>query len=109
MWQGAFVLTEYLLRTQPREHWNGTKVVELGAGTGLVGIALAKLGAQVELPEETLALCQVGYFPCLRVKSRDRQKVRALLHSAECNRLLMLFRSLSQIWNIFSQFYAKML
>jgi len=51
VWQGAFVLIEYLLRTFPPEHWKDKRIIELGAGTGLAGIALAKLGAQVALTD----------------------------------------------------------
>jgi hypothetical protein len=49
VWQGAFVLVEYLLRSHT--DWAGKRVVELGAGTGLCGLALARLGAHVELTD----------------------------------------------------------
>jgi hypothetical protein len=51
VWQGAFVLVEYLLRSHSDGHWAGKRVVELGAGTGLCGLALARLGAHVQLTD----------------------------------------------------------
>lgn len=45
-WDGALVLATYLL-TQPMHRYVGAKAVELGAGVGVVGIVLAKLGACV--------------------------------------------------------------
>ncbi|CAI5744107.1 unnamed protein product [Peronospora destructor] len=44
-WDGSVVLAKYL-EYQRRDDLAGKKVVELGAGTGLVGISAALLGAQ---------------------------------------------------------------
>lgn len=62
VWQSGFVLADYMLRNQPCGWWVGLQCVELGAGTGLVGIALAMAGAQVvltDLPHVT-ALAQLN-------------------------------------------------
>lgn len=56
VWQAAFVLAEYLSRVQPLGLWRGQRVVELGAGTGVAGISLARRGAHVvstDLPHVT--------------------------------------------------------
>ncbi|CAI5735666.1 unnamed protein product [Hyaloperonospora brassicae] len=45
LWDGSVVLAKYL-EHQRREDVAGSRVVELGAGTGLVGIAAALLGAR---------------------------------------------------------------
>uniref|UniRef100_A0AAV1UTN7 Uncharacterized protein n=1 Tax=Peronospora matthiolae TaxID=2874970 RepID=A0AAV1UTN7_9STRA len=45
LWDGSVVLAKYL-EHQRREEIAGSRLVELGAGTGLVGIAAALLGAQ---------------------------------------------------------------
>ena len=45
LWDGALVLAGYLA-AQPRYKYVGLRCVELGAGVGLVGIALAMMGAR---------------------------------------------------------------
>lgn len=44
LWDGALVLAGYLA-TQPRYRYVGARCVELGGGVGLVGMALARMGA----------------------------------------------------------------
>ena len=44
VWDAALVLAKYLERHQHRLKLNGAQVVELGAGTGVVGITAAVLG-----------------------------------------------------------------
>ncbi|KAF5841465.1 putative methyltransferase-domain-containing protein [Dunaliella salina] len=51
VWQSGFVLAELLLRRPPLGPWPGVKVLELGAGTGITGIALALAGARVMLTD----------------------------------------------------------
>jgi len=48
LWKAAPVLLDYLVRTQKLQ---GLRVLELGAGCGLPGIGLAKLGADVTLTD----------------------------------------------------------
>ncbi|ETI31180.1 hypothetical protein F441_21699 [Phytophthora nicotianae CJ01A1] len=60
VWDAALLLADYL-QTQAQdardEHrFKGKKVVELGAGVGLVGMTLAVLGAQVALTDQEYAL-----------------------------------------------------
>ena len=47
LWDGALLLALYLVACWPRYKFVGLRCVELGAGVGLVGLALAKMGAQV--------------------------------------------------------------
>ncbi|GAB4822736.1 hypothetical protein N2152v2_009782 [Parachlorella kessleri] len=57
LWDGALVLTAYLA-SQPRYKYVGMRCIELGAGVGLVGLALAMMGAQVVITdiEKVMAL-----------------------------------------------------
>ena len=52
IWQSADVLISYLLSQQQSLDWTGKRIVELGSGTGAVGIALAKryLDTEGKLP-----------------------------------------------------------
>lgn len=45
-WQSGFLLAELLLRRPPFRQWADVAVVDLGTGTGLVGVALALAGAR---------------------------------------------------------------
>jgi phospholipid N-methyltransferase len=47
VWESAWVLAEMLLRVNPLGGWAGARVLELGAGTGVTGMFLARAGAQV--------------------------------------------------------------
>ncbi|DBA83657.1 TPA: hypothetical protein ACH3X1_006213 [Trebouxia sp. C0004] len=55
LWDGAFVLTAYIA-AQPVDTYAGKRCIELGAGVGLVGLALARLGAQVTLTDKPILL-----------------------------------------------------
>ncbi|PSC76504.1 lysine methyltransferase METTL21D [Micractinium conductrix] len=50
LWDGALVLAAYLV-AQPRYRYLGMRCVELGAGVGLVGLALAAMGARVTITD----------------------------------------------------------
>ncbi|OLQ15065.1 Protein N-lysine methyltransferase METTL21A [Symbiodinium microadriaticum] len=59
VWDGGLVLLEYLAHPAQRPRLEGRRVLELGSGTGLVGLGCALLGAQVlltDLPDVTSLL-----------------------------------------------------
>lgn len=60
VWEAGFVLQEYLqqlaLRTAPRSLLQGKRVLEIGAGTGLVGLVCSILGAHVTMTDLPVAL-----------------------------------------------------
>lgn len=51
VWDGALLLTDYLLSNTNADDFQGAKVLEIGAGTGLVGLILATAGADVCLTD----------------------------------------------------------
>ncbi|CAE6972236.1 Vcpkmt, partial [Symbiodinium sp. CCMP2456] len=60
VWDGGLVLLEYLAHPAQRTRLEGRRVLELGSGTGLVGLGCALLGAQevllTDLPDVTALL-----------------------------------------------------
>ncbi|CAN9512300.1 unnamed protein product [Ophioblennius macclurei] len=54
VWESALNLCRYL--EQQRVELRGKRILELGAGTGVVGIAAARLGAEVTLTDLPVAL-----------------------------------------------------
>lgn len=51
VWQSGVVLADYLLCNPPYGDWSGVRVVDLGCGTGIVGICMALAGASVVLSD----------------------------------------------------------
>jgi len=57
VWDAALLLADYLQAVNSKPHsFHGARAVELGAGVGLVGMALAALGAQVVLTDQAYTL-----------------------------------------------------
>ncbi len=54
LWDSSVVLVKHLLAS--RASWSGCRVLELGAGVGLVGLVLARHGADVTMTELGAAL-----------------------------------------------------
>ncbi|BDA43830.1 EEF1A lysine methyltransferase 3 [Coccomyxa sp. Obi] len=51
VWQSAFVLAEFLMAHPPFGAWHDVSAVDLGTGTGVVGLVLALAGADVTLTD----------------------------------------------------------
>jgi len=62
-WPAGEVLSRYIIR-QGRDYWRGKRVLELGSGTGLVGIVAGYLGAHTVLTDQGSASlpvhCQIS-------------------------------------------------
>uniref|UniRef100_A0A8V5GQU1 Uncharacterized protein n=1 Tax=Melopsittacus undulatus TaxID=13146 RepID=A0A8V5GQU1_MELUD len=76
VWEAALALARFL----EREHFDfrGLSVIELGAGTGILGILAAMLGADVTITDLPEALAQIRTnvrlnFPCPRSRPRVRR------------------------------------
>ncbi|XP_061688182.1 EEF1A lysine methyltransferase 3-like isoform X2 [Syngnathoides biaculeatus] len=67
VWESA----QYLCRYFEEQHveWRGRRVIELGAGTGVVGILAACLGADVTLTDLPVALPQLEANVCANMPS----------------------------------------
>ncbi|XP_072033735.1 protein N-lysine methyltransferase METTL21A-like [Amphiura filiformis] len=71
VWDAAVVLAEYLEKNSEEFSLQGKRVVELGAGTGLVSMVAALLGAKVIATDRKLALQFLqeniqDNFPCIK-------------------------------------------
>jgi predicted nicotinamide N-methyase len=51
LWPASIALVTYLLKRHGRDYFTKLRVLELGAGVGLVGISLARVGAEVTLTD----------------------------------------------------------
>ncbi|KAL6058859.1 Methyltransferase-like protein 21B [Balamuthia mandrillaris] len=51
LWDSSIALAKYLEHSQQEHKWEGKRVLEVGAGCGLVGIALALQGANVVMTD----------------------------------------------------------
>eukprot|EP01127_Copromyxa_protea_P022187 TRINITY_DN7863_c0_g1_i1.p1 TRINITY_DN7863_c0_g1~~TRINITY_DN7863_c0_g1_i1.p1 ORF type:complete len:263 (-),score=52.91 TRINITY_DN7863_c0_g1_i1:36-803(-) len=47
VWEGCWVMMEFLKKSNLKEEFVGNKIVELGSGTGLLGLYLSALGAHM--------------------------------------------------------------
>ncbi|KAK9861153.1 hypothetical protein WJX84_008745, partial [Apatococcus fuscideae] len=56
VWQAGILLAAYLVQHLPLDCLRGKRVLELGSGTGLVGITAAYLGAHVQLTDVAEAM-----------------------------------------------------
>jgi len=61
VWDGALVLAKFLESSKdfPHDFWKGKKVLELGSGTGTVGLAIALLGGNVLLTDSIEVQCLI--------------------------------------------------
>ena len=53
-WPAGEVLSRYIVR-RGRDYWKGKRVIELGSGTGLVGLVAGYLGAHAVLTDQRSA------------------------------------------------------
>lgn len=58
LWEAAIVLADFVSRHSAKYQWQGKRVLELGAGTGLVAIALAAEGADVLATDGNPRVCE---------------------------------------------------
>jgi ribosomal protein L11 methylase PrmA len=60
-WPAGEVLSQYIVR-RGRDYWQGKRVLELGSGTGLVGLVAGYLGAQTVVTDQRSAPLLVLYI-----------------------------------------------
>ncbi|XP_072351200.1 EEF1A lysine methyltransferase 3-like [Scyliorhinus torazame] len=70
IWECAFVLCQYF--QQEKMNFSGKKVIELGSGTGIVGILAVLLGGEVTLTDESHALKQIEHNVSVNVPESCR-------------------------------------
>ncbi|XP_069773335.1 EEF1A lysine methyltransferase 3-like isoform X2 [Narcine bancroftii] len=78
IWKAALVLCQYF--EQEKINFSGRKVIELGSGTGIVGILAVLLGGEVTMTDQENVLSQIEYNVSINIPShsRHRSKVCAL-------------------------------
>ncbi|XP_041070093.1 EEF1A lysine methyltransferase 3-like [Carcharodon carcharias] len=78
VWEPGLVLCRYF--ENENIDFTGKKVLELGSGTGIVGILAVLLGGDVTLTDKAYVLKQIEYNVVANIPttSRHRSKVRAL-------------------------------
>ncbi|XP_078284171.1 EEF1A lysine methyltransferase 3-like [Rhinoraja longicauda] len=78
IWEAGIVLCRYF--EKKRMNFTGKKVIELGSGTGLVGILVILLGGEVTLTDRPNVLNQIVYNITSNIPSESmaRTKVSAL-------------------------------
>ncbi|XP_074989721.1 LOW QUALITY PROTEIN: EEF1A lysine methyltransferase 3 [Calonectris borealis] len=77
VWEAALSLCRFL--EEQRFDFRGRRVIELGAGTGIVGILAALLGGDVTITDQPAALEQIRENVRLNFPAAPRPRVRALV------------------------------
>lgn len=81
LWDCEIVLATYLTKVDPKR-WNGTTVIELGAGTGLAAIVAWQLGA-FAVATDLKDVVDAATIPnVLRNSQSADKRRRAMLHAA---------------------------
>ncbi|XP_078089384.1 EEF1A lysine methyltransferase 3-like [Mustelus asterias] len=70
IWESGFMLCQFF--QQEKMNFTGKKVIELGSGTGMVGILAVLLGGQVTLTDESHALKQIEHNVSVNVPDSCR-------------------------------------
>ncbi|XP_072427902.1 EEF1A lysine methyltransferase 3-like [Chiloscyllium punctatum] len=78
IWEAGLALCEYI--EKQRIIFNGMKVIELGAGTGILGILAVLLGGNVTITDQPNVLKQIEHnvVASISPSCRDRVNIRAL-------------------------------
>ncbi|XP_072329565.1 EEF1A lysine methyltransferase 3-like [Scyliorhinus torazame] len=78
IWEAGLELCRYIEKQNLNFH--GMKVIELGAGTGILGILAALLGGNVTITDQPCALKQIQHNVTANIpmSCRDHEDVRAL-------------------------------
>lgn len=78
VWPCALHLLNFLLHNNGKEaHWKGRKVIELGSGTGVVGLGLAAEGADVVLTDQPKCMELLTHNAATLTAKLPGAKVRA--------------------------------
>ncbi|XP_067847943.1 EEF1A lysine methyltransferase 3-like [Heptranchias perlo] len=85
VWGPGLVLCRYF--EDEKFNFTGKKVLELGSGTGIVGILAVLLGGDVTMTDRAYVLKQIEYNVSANIPatSRHRSKTRALLWGTDQN------------------------
>ncbi|XP_032883685.1 EEF1A lysine methyltransferase 3-like [Amblyraja radiata] len=85
VWEPGLVLCRYF--EDEKINFTGKKMIELGSGTGIVGILAALLGGDVTLTDRPYVLKQIEYNVSANIppSSRHRSKISALAWGTDQN------------------------
>ncbi|XP_078263375.1 EEF1A lysine methyltransferase 3-like [Rhinoraja longicauda] len=72
IWESGLVLCRYF--QQEKIDFSGKKVIELGSGTGIVGILATLLGGNVTLTDQPSVLCQIEFNVATNVPESNRSR-----------------------------------
>eukprot|EP00928_Gymnodinium_smaydae_P049528 TRINITY_DN33251_c0_g1_i1.p1 TRINITY_DN33251_c0_g1~~TRINITY_DN33251_c0_g1_i1.p1 ORF type:complete len:466 (-),score=45.32 TRINITY_DN33251_c0_g1_i1:312-1709(-) len=82
LWKAAIALSHYVVSARDRFNWSGKRVLELGAGTGLLAIALASERANVLATDGNVAVLEGARY---NIENAGRLPGQALCEAFDWN------------------------